>query len=607
MSQEYHTDGGGAIALELADLTPTLGGTLIPSQSFTLSAGNGRDWILTFTPIKADSSGIHSEAELTAVKGGGELGASDSLGYYLLRIDGGRRQDTLHALIERRTNAEIDSAQILTAMQMAHAGITRTNEYADTLGEPAFGGFDPFADAPATPPEPVAIAGGLAYHGMISVVSAKGGTGKSWLAVKVAVDWIADGGAVVWLDTERQKDELHSRAWDYARANGADFARLRGWFRYFAAARLAHQRERIATAINGYADAKRRIMLIVDSSTRAVDSVNSQNEVDGLFNMLSAALDYAKGRGGALSVLLLHHESKADSADKTRTPTPTGNSAWRDRPRNASAARTVILYTGETDKDGKPERREYIEIARTKFNAGKLPLESENADAGGLVAYNPKLTGALVHTVKLGADDYARSVALYDAQAWHGIRERHAAAAAAVKAKSESEKEAAEAEKADAKAKTLAAAKALALAFADSAQDPFTLSAIRKAAAADGAAARTAKDAVGELSDAGELIEIGKKWGRKGREYRTELDDARDAAARLLGARLDGGLTAGALDKALADELGIGERTANKRRRELESAGDIERGADGAYRLASGADGAQGQAKADDCESEAGG
>ena len=567
--------------LALDGFYPRVEGALIPTPVFTLSGGAGGDLELSFVTRRTDSKGFMTDATLTRVSTGERM----PLGDFLIGETGGRRADELVAAVNLKADADFDSQTAALILHSAYASVMRRTERTSDFGTPDGAiATDPFALAPPPAIDPIPLLGGLAYKGEINLIAAQGGLGKSIIALALGFEMMDDyEGGVIWLDTERRWQEFLTRTHRMAQGRGRTAADYQGRIRYYESARTAWKTREIEESLRAFADGGlRNCLLVIDSSTRSVESVNSQKEVDGLHDLLYNALDFARTLDLDLTVLECHHVSKAERGEESGSPTPTGNAAWIDRPRCVQGAARAMMLSEEADPNDSSKtqeaRRAYIRVKLIKWNGGERSEETPAGVDETHCAYDADQMGLRITSVKTGGGQWrtAPVVECLPPADWHKVRGEDSRLRKAAKARSDAEKAAAAEAREAERTRMEADARTAILAFADGAAKPFAKKDAQGAVkAADSAiTAAAAKTALDELIETGELVKIGAAYGRKDVKYADEYDAAKKAARTALTL---GEATKGELAKALAKALGCGGRKANRYIERMDADALIER------------------------------
>lgn len=263
-----------------------------------------------------------------------------------------------------------------------------------------------------------------------SLIFARGGSGKTMMAMAACAEWlkVSEQHGVLWLSTESDRavddNDRFSRLFaGHQVTTGGRMAVARGFTEvHLAWARII--RDLDALVVNDV----RYVLLVIDSTTRAVN-INSQVQVDQFYDFLAQLSALYREREVAITTLSVHHQSKSVGATAAQS-SPTGNSAWRDRPTLVVEIRAIQmgrLMDGETvgdDANGDTPPT-YFELRVDKANSlgpasdSDVAFSKERREQDDPVAYNRLYSGLALHNDGQSGDMWCTPV---EPQVWHAIR-----------------------------------------------------------------------------------------------------------------------------------------------------------------------------------------
>ena len=284
----------------------------------------------------------------------------------------------------------------------------------------------------------------LVHIGEINLLSASGGVGKTTVGLDAALRYSAQdvGNRALYLDTERRRDMVEHKL-DGMLAGGCERGGYDGGrLHYRMSGSLSDGGREMTELLNSAGSLGcGGLLVVLDTSTRSVGSVNNQLDVDYLFDLLTRAVEYGReSLGITVTWLLLHHVSKATREQVGGgVHRPTGNSAWEDRAtRLVSLTHTALTAMGS---DGKARMERWVKGEVVKWNYGDMSdAWGEREFADDSPSYNPALSGFRI----VGTGEGGLHVEYRDNREWH----RGLVRAADIKAKRGEEVEAAKAEEA---------------------------------------------------------------------------------------------------------------------------------------------------------------
>lgn len=266
--------------------------------------------------------------------------------------------------------AELDRSTVAETMEREAAGgvyrpVSTPSQPYDAVPPDVYEGIQP--QRMTLPPwEPVEVVDppqlapclieGLLRCGHVGILSAKAKCTKSWVSIELAVavatgrDWLGfscSQGRVLYLDPEIARSSFTNRVRRVAVAMGADLqtvkANVRGWsLRGVIGPKgkpptLADVTREIESSGEKFA------LVIIDSVSVFVEGdENSSTDVRRLF---AQVLRISEVTGG--SVMLVHHEGKAQSGDRDASSRSRGSSVWADAPDLALSLVELFPPSGE--------------------------------------------------------------------------------------------------------------------------------------------------------------------------------------------------------------------------------------------------------------------
>lgn len=262
--------------------------------------------------------------------------------------------------------------------------------------EQAWKEIDTSLDLSAVQPEPVSwFLDQRIPEKSVSILFGMGGSGKSFLALDMAMHSVMDGqwlgmpmamiDAVLVIDYEDRPEIWRSRAEGICRANGWEFPERAFWYLPGNAVPIHEHRHRIAALVE-----KHKVgLVIVDSASSASGGALLDSEaVSKVINPLQAL---------GVTVLLTAHNTKSEDAASTMYPY--GNIAWHNLVR-------ATHYVEHKQEEG--SREAYVTIWNRKANEGKQrpvgarilfpaqfgdPLTIEASESARVLTEPPSISG----------------------------------------------------------------------------------------------------------------------------------------------------------------------------------------------------------------------